>query len=720
MSYTAGVKQSPPPVEQVVPQVPAKLKMNDHPEAPLTPSQSPAQSRSPRPDAASRSPELRGRMSTVVVEPIKDQHEIHHEDPMSSCLHSLHWAQQNAVPVLTGLVLALLLANTIKDDYKYYFTADTCSSTGNATEIGGHRRLLRDLEACVHNHLDRWTMLDCPVFGHNLTLHFVANDIIMAFFFGLAMKEVVEALLPGGSLNPPSKAINPLLTTLGGVLGPVAVYFIFLQIFFEMGLMDDYGMTLSDYQKGWGIVTATDIVLAWLVARLIFGQGHPAIDYLLLLAVADDALGMVIIACFYPDEAHPVEPVYLLITALGMACSYIMRKFYYRKEHAHGAGHIQSWIPYIFIGGTLSWIGFIKAHLHPALSLCAIIPFMPTAPHHGEEDEASSEELEKLKATATDELDNAVLYKDYATAASKTEDIEDLEHLIDMAKRRESADSEMAAIMEKAQGRFQDLSVEEQATVIDDYIKEQEDRTGTAKTLTRKLGAGYLFAAYRKVRVKDDHGLEHHQLSTLDAFEHSCKVYVDFGLALFAFVNAGIVIESVGAMAILIPLSLLVGKFLGIIVMYKIAFKLGFRPPLGIHTKHIAMIGVVASIGLVVAIFVSDVAFTDEKLKGDAKLGAILSAFPCPIIAVILTRFFKFDDAEDAIRTAAEEELTADSNEVFQEPASPRGWGANKPKRAASLNSEFGNVHTNGEETAPSTPERQGRPQFEIRRMNSV
>ena len=43
----------------------------------------------------------------------------------------------------------------------------------------------------------------------------------------------------------------------------------------------------------WGVVTATDIPIAWMVARVVFGDGHPAIDYLLLLAVADDALGLV-------------------------------------------------------------------------------------------------------------------------------------------------------------------------------------------------------------------------------------------------------------------------------------------------------------------------------------------------------------------------------------------------------------------------------------------
>ena len=70
------------------------------------------------------------------------------------------------------------------------------------------------------------------------------------------------------------------------------------------------------------------------------------------------------------------------------------------------------------------------------------------------------------------------------------------------------------------------------------------------------------------------------------------------------------------------------------------------------------MIGLIASIGLVVAIFVSNVAFAEyEELQGDAKLGAIISSFPCPIIAWVLCKFFKFDDADDAIRSAAETEL---------------------------------------------------------------
>ena len=58
------------------------------------------------------------------------------------------------------------------------------------------------------------------IFGRSITAHFLINEIFMVFFFGIATKEITESLLPGGSLNPIPKAINPLMGTLGGVLGP--------------------------------------------------------------------------------------------------------------------------------------------------------------------------------------------------------------------------------------------------------------------------------------------------------------------------------------------------------------------------------------------------------------------------------------------------------------------------------------------------------------------
>ena len=198
-------------------------------------------------------------------------------------------------------------------------------------------------------------------FGHesHFNFHFLMNDLFMALFFGIAAKEITESCLPGGALNPPKKAINPLLGTIGGVVGPVGVYFLIVAMTGD-----------SSIRNGWGIPTATDIALAWLVARMIFGKGHPAVSFLLLLAVADDGLGLGIIAIFYPDPHHPVNPAWLGLVGAGMAAAYGMRR-----------AKVHSFWPYLIAGGALSWCGLYFAHLHPALALVPIIPFMPSRGH---------------------------------------------------------------------------------------------------------------------------------------------------------------------------------------------------------------------------------------------------------------------------------------------------------------------------------------------------
>ena len=196
------------------------------------------------------------------------------------------------------------------------------------------------------------------------TLPFIVNDIFMAFFFGIAAKEITEAALPGGSLNPMKKAMNPLIATLGGVFGPILAFFAILSYQHGAGAYGD--MDWSVVSRGWGIPTATDIALAWMVARAVFGAGHPAINFLLLLAIADDAIGLGIIAIFYGDEAHPASPIWLGLVAIGMLIAYAFRRM-----------NVQRWQVYIFIAGPISWYGFIQAHLHPALALVPIVPFLP-------------------------------------------------------------------------------------------------------------------------------------------------------------------------------------------------------------------------------------------------------------------------------------------------------------------------------------------------------
>lgn len=360
---------------------------------------------------------------------------------------TINFLQEFSIPLIVGVIIALIWANIAPESYSHFIH----------TELIG-----------------------------NFTFHFFVNDIFMVFFFAMATVEITQSLLPGGDLNPLKRAINPIMATLGGVIGPAAVYLLLNQ--FIGG---------PDFTRGWGIPTATDIALAWLVARLVFGAFHPAVSFLLLLAIADDGLGLLIIAIFYPDPSNPVAPVWLLFTLAGMLVSFFLKK-----------AKVQSYWPYIIFGGALSWTGLHLTGIHPALALAFIVPFLPHP-------------------------------------------------------------------------------TKERSHLFEDDPK--------------------------------DH-------STLKQFEHEWKVFVDFGLLMFGLTNAGVEFSEISTVTWLVFLALLIGKTAGVFLMGSLASFMGFPLPKGMKHKELFVAGVVASMGLTVALFVAGVAFTDPSIQGAAKMGALFSA----------------------------------------------------------------------------------------------
>lgn len=333
----------------------------------------------------------------------------------------------------------------------------------------------------------------------HLNLHFLTNDILMAIFFGLAAKEITEACLPGGALNPLRAVVNPIFATLGGVIGPAAVFF---------GWVWWTGDTTI--ANGWGIPTATDIAVGWLIARLIFGAGHPAVQFLVLVAVLDDGIGLGIIAVFYPDPAHPVEPALLGMVAAAAAMAYGMRRF-----------GVKSFWPYLLGPGLLSWSGLFAAHLHPALALVPIVPFMP--------------------------------------------------------------------------GPSRDDGL---------YIEVGEH-------------------------------LPHPD--TLNRFEHSFKVPVDFALFAFGLANAGVAFTAMGNATAGVLLGLIVGKTVGVLGFGLFACAIGFPLPKGLDVRSLAVVGVISGAGLTVALFLAGAAYTDSAMQGAAKMGALGSVIVAPM-AMLLAR----------------------------------------------------------------------------------
>ena len=186
-------------------------------------------------------------------------------------------------------------------------------------------------------------------------LAFPVNEIGIVLFFALVTKEVVEATLPSGALHPWRRAALPVAGALGGVAGSIAVYFFFLQFLGEPML-----------RQTWVVPCAIDLALCYFIAGVIFGR-HPAIPFLLLMAIFTDAIGLALIAML-----HPASPAYLalsgILMATALAVAYAMRR-----------RHVSRFWWYLLGPGALSWVALYVGGIHPALALVPIVPFLPHA-----------------------------------------------------------------------------------------------------------------------------------------------------------------------------------------------------------------------------------------------------------------------------------------------------------------------------------------------------
>jgi NhaA family Na+:H+ antiporter len=191
--------------------------------------------------------------------------------------------------------------------------------------------------------------------GGRITLHFLVNDVLMAFFFALAGKEIWESMLPGGALGSVRTAALPIFCAAAGMAGPAAVYLLGAAL---LGQLPALG-------RGWAVPCATDVALSYLVARAVLPPKHAAIAFLLLLAIADDAGGLIVLAVFYPQG--PVHPSWLLLAAAAVVLGILLRR-----------GRVNNFWWFILGPGAMSWASFALAGLHPALGL---LPIIPTLPH---------------------------------------------------------------------------------------------------------------------------------------------------------------------------------------------------------------------------------------------------------------------------------------------------------------------------------------------------
>ena len=192
-------------------------------------------------------------------------------------------------------------------------------------------------------------------FQFSLTVGFAVNEIAMALFIALVVQEVFEAMMPGGALHTWQRWGTPIVAAAGGVAGAATVYLLYVNLSYETVL-----------QPAWPIACAIDVAAAYYVLKAVFGRGS-VLPFVLLLALASDAVGVVALA-FRPAGVS-VTPigVTLMIAALGLAA--LMRRL-----------RVRSFWLYLGICGPLAWFALYTTGVHPALALVPIVPFLPREP----------------------------------------------------------------------------------------------------------------------------------------------------------------------------------------------------------------------------------------------------------------------------------------------------------------------------------------------------
>jgi NhaA family Na+:H+ antiporter len=192
-------------------------------------------------------------------------------------------------------------------------------------------------------------------FQFSYAIAFAVNDIAMVFFFALITKEVVEATAPAGVLHPWRRALLPIVASIGATIGPALIFIRVVDALDEPMLME-----------GWPVTFAVDLAGVYFVARLIFRR-HPIIPVLLLLGIASDALGLLVLALISPTiDVRLVGGGVIMAVALLAAAG--LRRY-----------RVKSFWPYLIGAGGLSWYAFFYSGLHPALALVPIMPFLPHA-----------------------------------------------------------------------------------------------------------------------------------------------------------------------------------------------------------------------------------------------------------------------------------------------------------------------------------------------------
>ena len=180
-----------------------------------------------------------------------------------------------------------------------------------------------------------------------ITLEGFINDFLMAIFF-LTVGIELKFELTAGVLTNPRQAMMPILAACGGVVAPALIY---------------TALNWGGAMHGWAVPIATDIAFALGIMSLAGDKVAPAAKvFFSTLAIADDLLGIIVIALFYGQS--PSVPWLAASLAICVLLAILNKLDVYQAR----------W--YILLGLVL-WFCMYNSGVHATLAGVILAFFLP-------------------------------------------------------------------------------------------------------------------------------------------------------------------------------------------------------------------------------------------------------------------------------------------------------------------------------------------------------
>ena len=223
----------------------------------------------------------------------------------------------------------------------------------------------------VREFLEAPLAIQIGAFHGSISLEGFINDFLMAIFF-LTVGIELKFELTAGVLTNPRQAMMPILAACGGVAVPALIY---------------TALNWGGAMHGWAVPIATDIAFALGIMSLAGDKVAPAAKvFFSTLAIADDLLGIIVIALFYGQS--PSIP--WLAASLGVC---VLLGVLNKLDVYHAR-----W--YILLGLAL-WFCMYNSGVHATLAGVILAFFLPAR------SDIKLENVQEWLAARGSELDDA-------------------------------------------------------------------------------------------------------------------------------------------------------------------------------------------------------------------------------------------------------------------------------------------------------------------------